>query len=234
MNFAQSLFGTAIAGAIVVVSSASSALAANLTHSWDVTSHKSNDHAFTFFKKSAVRAFGDDVDFQFHEACTLNEYDDGTARLVGTIVNQKNDDQRWDVDILFTSTEMNQTKGRSESFAIANNWRFYELSEEQSGHMLTGLGEYEGSYLNLYDRSNGKFPGQLGLAANDKNSNMGFSFWFGYSGLVNGQTVTNINDGDINVNLAASIPEPSLGLLSLAVLTGSFKLLKRKEEKREV
>ncbi|NET53205.1 MAG: hypothetical protein F6K09_32435, partial [Merismopedia sp. SIO2A8] len=76
--------------------------------------------------------------------------------------------------------------------------------------------------------------GQLGLAANDKNSSMGFSFWFGYSGLVNGQTVTHINDGDINVNLAAaSIPEPSLGLLSLAVLTGSFKLLKRKEEKRE-
>ncbi|NET54434.1 MAG: hypothetical protein F6K09_39360, partial [Merismopedia sp. SIO2A8] len=86
MNFAQSLLGTAIASAIVVIGSASSALATNLTHSWDVTSHKSNDHSFTFFKKSAVRALGDDVDFQFREAGKLNEYDDGTARLFGTIV----------------------------------------------------------------------------------------------------------------------------------------------------
>ncbi len=241
----------------LVLGFAGQAEAANLVQKYDVTQY-SNSHA-VWLKGLQTQGFTNNAHFLFEEPGRLNVYDDGTASLTGVIYNKgsnqgiSNENKKWDVDIKFNLVEdyegglKNPTgnTGVSNQYAY-DNWSFWEFAE---GSVLTGMGDYEGSEINLYNRAfdqanraefleSGKDPkvrGQLGIGANDKNGDLGFSVWFGYNGNVGDTTYTNDSDqnwtkSDINVKLTA-VPEPAtMSLMSLGMMGLGASVLKRKKE----
>ncbi len=140
------------------------------------------------------------------------------------------------------------------------NWSFWTLDE---GSVLTGMGEYQGSEIFLHNRAFGKndedkkytslaqfeedgktsedfkVRGQLGIGANDKNGDLGFSYWYGYTGDVtkNGETTSydanshkDLTMSDINVKLT-KVPEPAtMSLMSLGMIGLGASVLKRKQQ----
>ena len=118
---------------------------------------------------------------------------------------------------------------------------FYEISSDPEQNKLIGLGKYEGSLLNLYNRAN-NYVAQVGEGANDKNSDVGASYWFGYTGTfkyddgVNPVVMKTFNPSsntksDINIKLEPKpVPEPAsvAGLLMLGAV--GVSALKRKAQ----
>lgn len=145
-----------------------------------------------------------------------------------------------------------------------NEYSFYELNRNQS--LLTAdSGDYAGSKIKLFNRAfdtktydnfkefknsgtENTYMGQLGEGANAKNTDMGFSFWHGYTGEVayqgneavkfNKRADYNSTKSDINVNLTkiqsgntAGTPEPLTILGSLSAL-GFGAVFKKKCNKK--
>jgi len=119
----------------------------------------------------------------------LYQYPNGTARITGTIVNRSNVNQRWAVDVHFTNG-MEWTswsalgRGYKDRAGVAGqnyiDWTYY-IMDVNKANTLTGLGSYTGTVLNLTHRpGNYNFGLQVGLAANDKDADYGFSCWFRY------------------------------------------------------
>ncbi|BDS15581.1 PKD domain-containing protein [Aureispira anguillae] len=135
----------------------------------------------------------------------LHQYPNGTARITGTIVNRSDVNKRWVVDVYFTNG-MNWANwsalGRSykdESGLVGQHyldWTYYIMDVNQA-NTLTGLGDYSGTVLNLTHKpSNYTFGLQVGIAANSKDTDYGFSCWFDYTS--NGSLV---GHGDFNGDL---------------------------------
>lgn len=153
---------------------------------------------------------GISVAWNFVGIAHLQTYADGTAHLWGTIANASNPALTFDVEMWFANAR-NWSEwsalGRSykDDFGIAGsqhlNWTYFELADGFA--TLTGTGTLEGSYLHLHHKPADYFYGfQLGLAANNKNLNEGFSGWFTYDGMYNGQSVS--GHGDVNVDKACN------------------------------
>ena len=153
---------------------------------------------------------GISVAWNFVGTAQLQTYADGTAHLWGAIANASNPSLTFDVEMWFANarnwSEWNAL-GRSykDDFGIAGiehlNWSYFELAEGFA--TLNGTGSLAGSYLHLHHKPANYFYGfQLGLAANGKNTNPGFSGWFTYDGMFNGQAVE--GHGDVNVDKACS------------------------------
>lgn len=149
---------------------------------------------------------GLNVSWNFVGTAHLQVYADGTARLWGTIANAANPSLTFNADLWFDNAR-NWTDwsalGRSykDDFGIAAgqhvNWTYFELADGFA--TLTGTGALAGSYLHLHHKPANYFYGfQLGMAANNKNTNPGFSGWFTYDGMFQGQQVT--GHGDVNVD----------------------------------
>jgi len=139
---------------------------------------------------------------------SFTSFPDGTAHLVGNVVNMNNTNQAWSVDMWFESrrdwsqwSSLGRLKKDDLGFGALNNnylsWDFYELVPTFS--TLTGSGAYAGNLLYLsHQPSDYLFGFQKGIGANNRNGNEGISGWFFYQGWFNGQWRT--GNGDLFSN----------------------------------
>lgn len=267
MNKSLALAGILAAGSLFTVA-APEALAStpSVVNMWEVEEHSNNGHALWFngLKKQNLAS---STDFQFDTPGLFTEYSDGTATLTGTIFNKNRAEEMWDVNLTYSlinnydgGVKLEQVKNAKiykdggydnmTDYAL-NEYSFYEL--DTSNSILTGLGAYEGSELQLFNRApNEKYVGQVGEGANAKNTGMGMSFWYGYTGNVTYETKSgdiktalydsnsnkNLTKSDINVNLTqvqsgntAGTPEPLTILGSLSAL-GFGAMFKKKHGKK--
>ncbi|MFM7310621.1 MAG: hypothetical protein ACKOZY_08435, partial [Flavobacteriales bacterium] len=147
----------------------------------------------------------------------FEQYEDGTARLYGRIINSSNPDHGFTVDFWFrdrASWEGEygwQSQGRyyknDLGLACADNnvvnWDFYEMVNGIS--TLTGDGSLEGAILYMsHMPANYYFGFQVGVGANNKNCNPGISGWFTYDGFINGEPVE--GHGDVNADTDCESP----------------------------
>ena len=180
------------------------------------------------------------------ESGMFQTFDDGTARLTGTIeFNIHGQHLRFDADVNFTTamtydqylapqghldpddiTRHGQIKKELKKSAYVNgggsvdpeSFTFYYLDESDS--TLTGLGTLQGYDLTLTQRPAGDDYGKMifmfGEGANGKNTHLGLSGWLSYN--YQGHT---IEHGDINIDLTPKpVPTPSAAGLGLATLAG--------------
>ncbi len=146
-------------------------------------------------------------DFRFdeHEG-RFEVLPDGKARISARCVNMQNPE--YGFDMVFHFKERRDWpewsalgRGWKGSPAIVQNhylnWDYYILDDEQA-NTLVGFGLFEGSTLSITHMPADYHYGlQVGIAANDKNGEQGLSFWFNYSGTINGAEVS--GHGDINL-----------------------------------
>lgn len=161
----------------------------------------------------------EEVTFAF-DSVLFDVYDDGTARLHGTISVAEFDDtggpspyaSTWDLDVWFAAGS-----GSNPS------WDYYQL-DPNAGTEMTNQADPSNDYANLWPFM-GDF--QVGFGANEKNSNFGAAGWLNFE-----HTTTSGVIGDRNVHWESSdflmdltlVPEPTSfflvgsGLLGLAAL----------------
>ncbi|MGI9542356.1 MAG: SprB repeat-containing protein, partial [Cyclobacteriaceae bacterium] len=131
--------------------------------------------------------------------------DNGTAYYTGTLINKKDSDDGWVID-LWLSDKMNWSEwsalGRDykdqQNLAGENykDWSYYIMDLSKTS-TLTGIGKNEGKVMTLaHNPTDYKYGFQVGTAANSINSNYGLSGWFLYSS--NGANPIN---GDVNLDL---------------------------------
>ncbi|MFM1932057.1 MAG: hypothetical protein RL226_1360, partial [Bacteroidota bacterium] len=136
----------------------------------------------------------------------MEVFDDGTAHIYGNCVNMTDPTYGFYLDFWFKD-RMNWSEwsalGRSwkgTSSIVGNlytTWDYYIMDPDRT-NVLIGTGAYDGSLLNVTHRPSDYTYGlQVGLAANDKNQEPGLSCWFDYTGVINGVSVA--NHGDINI-----------------------------------
>ncbi len=242
MNITKFVTSGLVLGSIVL-GAVGEAQAANLIKSWNAgeahTYPEDTDwsgHSFWLPELKSGR-------FLFDPNGTFNEYDDETAHLFGTIVSEKDDTKKWEVDIWFERTTDPKVKPKKElpRFNYVENggsidtskWYYYNMDEDRA--TLTGVDFYDGKELNLYQMPrDGKYAFQVGVGASGKNTNFGMAGWLGYTGSYTS------DKADINVDLipgpndpsnSTPVPEPmTMGLLSLGLLGLSVTSLKRKSK----
>ena len=133
-------------------------------------------------------------------ALTVNEAL-GTAHITGEVQNATNPEQRWIIDF-----HLNNKKNWSEWSAIGRsykddfniagdnylNWDYYELDPSSQ---LIGAGTLAGSVLQITHAPSTYYYGfQVGVAANNRNTEYGMSGWIYYNGTVNGAVVSGHGD----------------------------------------
>lgn len=240
MNATKALLGTLVVGS-TLLGLAGQAEAKTALKSYSATEYSAS-HAF-WFDGLSQDGYADGPYFIFDEPGMLTEWDDNSdgvadyITLMGEIVNKNDDGQRFAVDLRFNALADwdDATKGAGYAGghkAALEKWDFYEIDDMQN--TLTGLGRYAGSLLKLDNRSGGTYVAQVGEGANDKNRDLGMSYWFGYEGtLVYDGIEREIKSSksDINLKLTPkSVPEPAsvAGLLMLGAV--GVSALKRKEQ----
>ncbi|MFN8775698.1 MAG: hypothetical protein ACK5XV_02940, partial [Flavobacteriales bacterium] len=142
----------------------------------------------------------------------LQEYPDGTAQLTGTVVNNANPTQGWQVEMWFQNRRnWSQWSALGRSYkddlnlatpgSLFTGWEFYELVPTFS--RLTGFNAYAGNELYLsHQPANYYYGFQLGQAANSRNASNGMSGWFFWEGWFNGQWRSGNGDLFTNTNCA--------------------------------
>ena len=138
----------------------------------------------------------------------FEQYEDGTARLHGRIINTNNPTQAFIVDLWFEGRtdfaawtalgrEYKNDLGLACAESNVQDWLFYEMKSGIS--TLTGDMAFAGDILYLsHMPANFYFGFQYGIGANNKNCNEGLSGWFTYEGFVNGEAVE--GHGDVNAD----------------------------------
>ncbi len=133
---------------------------------------------------------------------SFKEFPDGTAHLEATIVSNDNPSGGFFVDVWFMdgmdwatwSTQAFPT-GYKDDFGTAGDnyldWRYYILNDDNA--TMVGWGDYAGSFLTLAHAPSNFFYGfQIGVGANNVNTNYGGGGWFTYEGsFVDSSTDTN-------------------------------------------
>jgi hypothetical protein len=145
---------------------------------------------------------------------TVTNYTNGTRELELEVVASNNPAAGWtfhiDLNAGNTWTQWLALPGaqgyKSDcGFGDHTQWMYHIMNA--SSH-AEGWGDYTGSHLNLsHQPANGYFGFQMGVGANNKNANNGFSGWFYYQGTFNGAAVIGTGDvfGDTDCCLPWSI-----------------------------
>ena len=130
---------------------------------------------------------------------------DGTARLTGQVINRQDPSCGWDVDVWFTGaydwaawSALGRTykPGPGTTGTVYEDWTYYEVDGSRS--TLTGTGCWSGDVLHLTNKPADFSMGlQIGVGANDKDATYGMSFWFFYTGTLNGASAS--GNGDFNL-----------------------------------
>ena len=148
-------------------------------------------------------------DFVFDPEASWTEFDDGTARLLGTAVDRNDANKTFDVDIIFSgrTTTAGPDSPKLELLPNAyiddggpidpSTWHYYT---SLSG-TLTGGGDYDGAVITV-ERFGPAF--QMGYGANNKNTNNGGSGWLDCNILsqpTNGSPIAPVQVCDINMEI---------------------------------
>lgn len=137
----------------------------------------------------------------------FDQFNDGTAHMYGTLVNDLNPGEIYEMDLWFQNkADWTTWSGLGRSYKddlgcaqpdLYEDWTYYELVDGFS--TLTGQGDLAGDILYLHHMPASYYFGfQIGMGANNKNCDYGISGWFTYNGLVDGQTVE--GHGDVNAD----------------------------------
>ncbi|MBO3699246.1 HYR domain-containing protein, partial [Roseivirga sp. E12] len=142
---------------------------------------------------------------------SLTQQADGTATVTGTLVNINDENDSWAVQLNLIdkkSWDEWSALGRSWKGSASNvgdnylDWNFYIMDTNPSNpSTLTGLGNNAGKTKTLaHAPANYNYGFQIGEAANDKDTGLGFSGWFTYQN-DQGNTV----QGDFNLDITSTI-----------------------------
>ena len=167
------------------------------------------DGAIRIYGLSALGLAPSDFFFET-EPLTLTRYNNGLAKVTGTVVNSIDDSYGFDLHMVFEdlmAAEEWLAMSAAHDLITAYNCSpevstmdTYVLRNEQS--FLTGVGAYEGSTLQLSHMpfsENRRF--QLGIGGSSHNCEYGFGGWFAWSGQVMGHDVMGMS-GDLIIDLS--------------------------------
>jgi len=136
---------------------------------------------------------------------TFDYLEDGKAHIFGEVYNQTHPEYGFFIDVYFTDRMtwdewMPLGRGwKGDEADVGDNyedWTYYILDENED-NKLVGIGEYEGSLIQLTHKPANYFYGlQVGLGANDQNAEEGLSCWMYYEGTCLGEEV----DGNCDIN----------------------------------
>ncbi|TVR41635.1 MAG: hypothetical protein EA392_01295, partial [Cryomorphaceae bacterium] len=149
---------------------------------------------------------GGSSDFVFdHNGGQFIVYDDGTAHIIGVAKRTTNANQKWEVSVWLKNkrtwaewSALGRSFKDEQNFNTGEhvNWHYYEMDNDNA--VLTGLGDYAGQTIELQHMpADFTYGFQVGLGANSKNLEFGFSGWFTHSGDFSGI-------GDFNVNASCT------------------------------
>lgn len=131
------------------------------------------------------------------------EYDDGTARLTGTAINNVNPTQSWDFDVTLAGRTFNSPAGSPKEHecqpTITDDWYYYT---SVSGSFFGG-GDFEGAEISI-SRRGPAFQMGTGANVNEINSKFdgcGWHFLDFVSQPNNGTTISG-SDGDFNMSVS--------------------------------
>ena len=152
------------------------------------------------------------------EGLTFTQFANGIAILEGSVANQVNPNQSFDVFYVFedkVSGEEWANMGRGFKYIYTcsdlpfDDWSIYMLKSDQS--WLQGTGDFEGSLLQVnHAPSNGYFGFQVGLGANDHNCDYGLGGWFAWEGQINGVEVNGaLGDVITDLDFESVVPTES-------------------------
>ncbi|MFZ6051996.1 PPC domain-containing protein, partial [Halocola ammonii] len=160
----------------------------------------------------AQAGLAESANFNWVDGGTFIAYNDGTAHIYGTVENEIDPNQSFEVSIwLENAATWSEWSALGRSYKDDANlagtnyedWTYYELVNGFS--TLTGTNDYAGNNLYLeHMPADYYFGWQCGLAANNKNANEGLSGWFTYTGVVGGELVE--GHGDVNVDKECETP----------------------------
>lgn len=233
----------ALAGALAGLALAGSANAASLPPLnapdyegiYGVESVNTGPNLHTFWLPNFIE--GASNYWQFDSNGGLFVYDNDTARLTGTIVNNSDATKKFSVDVTFDEipaskgarTPKCELGGACGSVQYQDQANFFEYFTYDEA-TLTGLDMLSGVTLLLtMAPEDGRYPPQLGYGANNKDiDEFGLSTWFFWELVMEQQALGVAYDGygspykaygqgDINIELTA-VPLPA----SLAMLIGAL------------
>jgi hypothetical protein len=136
------------------------------------------------------------IEYQFYELVegSWKDYADGSAHLEVKVVSTDNANAGWNIDVWFYNgsdwdTWSNQgfPTDYKDDFDEAGlnylDWMYYLMNNDLA--IMSGWGDFEGSLLNLQHAPSSNYYGyQVGVAANNVNSNYGSGGWFTYDGIL--------------------------------------------------
>ena len=172
--------------------------------------------AFGMGPDAAIRVYGlelagmadSDYFIETGDGLSFTQFANGVAVLEGSVANQLNPNQSFDVFYVFedrTSGADWAAMGKGFKYIYTCNdlpfddWSIYMLKSDQS--YLQGTGDFEGSLLQVnHAPANGYFGFQVGIGANDHNCEYGLGGWFAWEGHINGIEVNGAL-GDVITNL---------------------------------
>ncbi len=161
------------------------------------------------------------------ESLSFDKFNNGECHIYGEIYNHTHPDYGFYIDVWFTARmewpEWNSLgRGWKGDEPIVQDhyedWDYYIVDESKT-NSLTGIGEYEGSYITLTHKPASYLYGlQVGTAANDQNAEPGLSCWFFYDGEALGQNVS--GNCDINGEGTCTQEEVMQCLADVGLLCG--------------
>ena len=167
-------------------------------------------------------------EYAVDSAFIVTEYSDGTALITGTASQVNNSNETWQVNVkLLAKRTWAQWSALGRSYKPNNTisyedhttWSYYELDNNNS--TFTGLGGLTGETLNItHNPSDYEFGFQIGLGANLKDGDEGFSGWFAFTGSYTGHGDFN-GDFDCGTVDCASVSESIPGYIFLGEYNGS-------------
>jgi hypothetical protein len=156
---------------------------------------------------------GDEFYVLDNDQALMTNYTDGTHHVYMRVVSQDNADRGWIFEIDLNEgmnwTEWTDQPG-AQSYKLDcgalgdfhEDWMYHIL---QSSSQAIGWGAYDGSVLDLtHQPSNGYYGFQVGAGANNKNANNGFSGWFYFEGMFQGNFV--MGTGDVFADIDTALP----------------------------
>ncbi len=132
------------------------------------------------------------------------EFDDGTARIVGTAINNIHSTQTWDIDVILGGRTFTAPTGSPKDHncqpTVTDDWYYYTSTTGA----LVGGGDFEGAEISI-NRRGPSFQMGTGANVNEINNTMfdGCGWYFlNFVSQPNNGTTIDGTDGDFNFNVS--------------------------------
>ena len=154
---------------------------------------------------------GKDGKFMFLDGGKVEQFEDGTGHITGTVYLPEHPEDKWEIDVWMTDAKdwgaWSATGGGYKGNKnIVGDWYktwTYYIMDPNKENKLIGRGKNDGEVLYVHHSPAGyEYAIQVGKAANDKNEKEGLSIWFTFER--NGKLMR----GDFNFDLSCDEPTP--------------------------